>query len=279
MFIKKVFSSVLVILCLFCVSVLAQPAAVDEKAAPAAVPYKPGEVLEYEGKYSKLIFRGIDIATLNFRVEPAPDEGNFVVRAVAKSEGGIIKLINLNFHQSIESTVDGENLRVLRTAKRDEQDDRVRVSEALFDYEEKKVSYVESDPHNTASAPRVVASPVRPRTQDIISAIYMLRYVPLVVGDTFEMTVSDAGLVYRVPVRVTGREERRSILGKKMCFRVEPVVFGKNRLVEKEGKLIIWITDDADRIPIRAHIYTSIGKVVVKLKRIGAIPDPEQTAK
>ena len=45
-----------------------------------------------------------------------------------------------------------------RTVKRDEQGDRVRESEALFDYKEKKVIYIETDPNDAMRAPRVTGS-------------------------------------------------------------------------------------------------------------------------
>jgi hypothetical protein len=39
-------------------------------------------------------------------------------------------------------------------------------------------------------------------------------------------------------------------------------------MVEDKGKLTIWITDDARRLPVRARIDTNFGKVDVKLKTI-----------
>lgn len=235
---------------------------------PAKPMYQVGETLTYEGNFSKLILRGLDIAELNFKVEQMPDGENFVVKSEAVSKGTITKLFNYKFHQGIESVVDGEKMHILKTAKRDEQNDRIRMSEAVFDYEADKVTYIETDPNNLARAPRVVASRIVENTQDFVSAIYAMRRLPLKVGETFEINVSDSGLVYKVPVRVTAREKQKSVVGKKWCFRLEPEVFGENRLIEKEGSLVIWITDDARRLPVRAHIYTEIGKVVVKLKKI-----------
>ena len=110
-----------------------------------------------------------------------------------------------------------------------------------------KLSYVETDPQDMARPPRKVATPIEENTQDLISGIYMMRSLPLAVGKTFELNVTDSGLVYKIPVRVTAREQQKSILGKTWCFRVEPEVFGANRLIEKEGSMIIWITDDARR--------------------------------
>jgi hypothetical protein len=60
--------------------------------------------------------------------------------------------------------------------------------------------------------------------------------LPLSVGATFSMTVSDSGLVYKIPVRVTAREVLKTVLGKVACFRVEPDVFGPGTLHRKRGK-------------------------------------------
>lgn len=240
--------------------------------------FQIGETLTYEGNFSRLLLRGLDVAELNFKVEQIPDSENFLVKSEAVSKGTISKLFNFKFNQNIESVVDGEKMHILKTAKRDEQNDRIRTSEALFDYEADKVTYVETDPNDLARPPRVVASRIGENTQDFVSAIYMMRRLPLKVGETFEINVSDSGLVYKIPVRVTAREKQKSVVGKKWCFRLEPEVFGENRLIEKEGSMIIWITDDARRLPVRAHIYTEIGKFVVKLKQF-EIAKPKSVSK
>ncbi len=260
---SKIFGSLLFIITLSAIFSFAQ-------TAPKPM-YQIGETLTYEGNFSKLILRGLDIAELNFKVEQIPDSENFVVKSEAVSKGTITKLFNFKFYQGIESIVDGEKMHILKTAKRDEQNDRIRTSEAVFDYKSDKVTYVETDPNNLARPPRIVASRIDENTQDFVSAIYAMRRLPLKVGETFEINVSDSGLVYKVPVRVTAREKQKSVVGKKWCFRLEPEVFGKDRLIEKEGNMIIWITDDARRLPVRAHIYTEIGKVVVKLKKVEII--------
>lgn len=256
---KTFFCFYLLIFGLSCISNFAQ-------SPKFAEPFKVGETLSYEGKFSKALLRGIDIADLSFTVERAPDNRNYVVKSDAKSKGALAKLLNFKFNKNYQSTVDGERFQILKTVKRDEQGDRVRDSEAIFDYAAKKVVYVETDPNDTARAPRRVASAIENDTQDLITAIYMMRRLPLAVGKTFELTVSDSGLIYRLPVKVAARERQKSVAGKIWCYRVEPEVFGDKRLIEKEGSLIIWITDDARRLPVRAQINTGIGRVEVKLK-------------
>lgn len=257
---KLFFSLFWLILAASGLSVFAQTAAKPES-------YKVGENLEYEAKFSKII-KGISIAELNFNVERIADNKDFLITSQAKSKGTLIKLLNFKFNLNIQSTVDDKSFAVKRTVKRDEQGSRVRESEALFDYKAKKVIFVETDPKNAMRSPRQIASPITGDTQDFITAIYTLRRLPLAVGKTFGIKVSDSGLVYEIPVRVTARELQKSILGRVWCFRVEPEVFGAGRLIEEKGNMILWITDDARRLPVRSQINATVGRVEVKLKRI-----------
>ena len=259
---KNLFRSFLLFSICF-LSVSAQK--IDIKSS-SQTPYVVGETFTYEGKFSKAILRGIAVADLVFNIENAPDSENFLVKAEAKSKGTLAKLFGFTFLQQLESTIDSKNFDILKSIKHDVQNDRVRDSEAIFDYKNKQVTYVEVDPQNAMRAPRKVASQIEAGTQDFISGLFLLRTFPLAVGKTFELSVSDSGLVYKIPVRVTKRERQNSILGKVWCFRVEPEVFGTNRLIEQEGSMIIWITDDTRRVPVRSQINAKIGRVEVKLK-------------
>ena len=229
--------------------------------------YKPGESLTYEGKYKKFGF-AFSIAELTFTVSDLPGTQNFLVQSEAVSKGTLTKLFNFKFYQLYKSTVDGESLHILKTDKRDEQGDRIRNSEADFNYNLQKVVYVETDPNDLTRPPRRVASTITDGTQDIVSGVYALRGMPLAVGKRFIFKISDSGLVYDVPVVVTAREKKKSILGKKWCWRIEPEIFGDGRIIEQEGSLTIWITDDEERIPVRAELETKLGDVRIKLKKI-----------
>jgi len=228
-------------------------------------PFAAGEVLTYEGKLSKII-NGMAVADLIFSVTNSPSGNNFLIRSEAKSKGSLVKLLRFSFLQNLESTIDNENFRILKTLKHDQQKDRVRDSEAVFDYKEKKVTFVERDPKEPNRPPRKFASSIPNNTHDLVSGIYALRLLPLAVGKTFELTVSDSGLIYKVPVRVTARELQKTAIGKIICFRLEPDIFGPNRMIEDKGHMIIWITDDAKRIPVRSQISVSLGKLELKLK-------------
>ncbi|HVE57868.1 MAG TPA: DUF3108 domain-containing protein [Pyrinomonadaceae bacterium] len=241
-------------------------AGISSKISAQTKPFTVGEVLTYEGKVSKII-QGIAVADMTFTFTNAPESNDYLIKTEAKSKGSLLKLFRYSFLQQYESIVDKQNFRILRTVKHDEQKERIRDSEAVFDYESKQVTFSEINPKDLMRPPRKIASEIKTEVHDMVSGIYALRLLPLAVGKVFEIAVSDSGLVYKVPVRITRREIQKTILGKVMCFRVEPEVFGINRLIEQEGSMIIWITDDARRIPVRSQIKSNIGKIEVKLKQ------------
>ena len=253
----------LALVILLCCSVLSLAQSNDKNGAVSV-----GESLSYEGKASKAIFRGISVADITFTLHRAANDGDYLIKSEARSKGSLTKLFGFSFLQLFESTVDAEKFRILKTTKHDEQGERVRDSEAFFDYDDRRVTYTETDPNDRMRAPRKIASGIDENTQDLISGVYTLRRLPLAVGKTFQITVSDSGLVYKIPVRVASRELQNTILGKVWCFRIEPEVFGANRVIEQKGTMTIWIMDDARRIPVRAQINTDGYRIEVKLKKI-----------
>lgn len=246
-------------------------AGMQSKTEAQTKPFAIGEVLTYEGKVSKVI-QGIAVADMTFTFTNAPDSDDYLIKTEARSKGSLLKIFRYSFLQQYQSIVEKQNFRILRTVKHDEQKERVRDSEAVFDYSNKQVTFSEINPKDTMRPPRKIASEIGGTVHDMVSGIYALRMMPLAVGKVFEITVSDSGLVYKVPVRITRREIQKTALGKVMCFRIEPEIFGINRLIEQEGSMIIWITDDARRIPVRSQIKSNIGKIEVKLKQATNTP-------
>lgn len=244
----------------------AQPAPVSAKApAKTLGSMFIGEKLTYEGKINKFKL-SLTIAELTFTSLAHPDDDKILIKSEAESQGTMLKVFRYSFLQEYESTVNLKTFNVLRTTKHDVQKDRVRDSEAIFDYKERMVTYVETDPKDSNRPPRRIASEITEPMYDMISAVYAIRKEALSVGKKFNLTVSDSGLVFRVPVVITKREMQKTILGRVWCFRVEPEIFGKNRLIDQEGKMIIWMTDDPRHIPVKAHIDTEYGGVDIKLK-------------
>jgi hypothetical protein len=254
----------LAILLVFSVNAFGQG---DTAASNVSMPFGPGETLTYEAKYNKIIKLGIPVADMTFTVTRDEDTGNLILNGVAKSKGTLLKIFRFSFLQTVGSTVEPGNFTTLKTVKHDVQKERIRDSEAVFDYENDTVTFIETDPNDLSRPPRSIASQITPDVRDILSGLYSLRFQPLEVGKEFTVTVSDSGLVYEIPVKVAEREEQKTIFGKVMCLRLEPQMFGEGRLIGGDGSMKIWITDDARRVPVRSEVKASVGEFEIKLQK------------
>jgi len=223
-----------------------------------------GETLKYDAKVNKIL-RGISVAELTLTAANAANKSDLVIKAEAVSKGTLLKLISYSFLQQYESTVDGA-FRILKTTKHDVQKDRIRDSEAVFDYGQRRVTFMETDPKSRMRPPRSIASEIGTQMLDMVSAIYYMRLSQLAVGKRFDLLVSDSGIVYKVPVAITGRELQKTIFGNVWCFRLEPEIFGPGRLIEQKGKMVMWLTDDDRHTPVRSQIDSAVGKIDIKLK-------------
>jgi hypothetical protein len=254
------------------------PASTVKSKDTTRLPFEPAEELVYEGEFSRALLHGINVAEFRFTANrtqvsstaqvngSSPSALRFTLEAETK--GLLRKLFGLNYHQLVESTVELASFSVLQTTKLDEQGKRKRTSEAIFDKNAGKVIWTERDPNNPTREPRVVTSEMSGAVQDIASAFYYLRTQPLAVGESFEILVSDSGQIYHIPVTVSEKKKMKTVLGQLQTLKVEPEIFGDNRLIRGKGKLAIWFTDDARHIPVRARINNEMGTLDIKLKRM-----------
>ena len=239
-----------------------------------------GEELHFEAEFSRSLLRKIDVADLKFRATRTPRKETSNNTAEAKpyaltfnadvsSKGFFARLFNLNFRERVESTVEPVSFTVQRTTILDESGKRVRTTESTFDRSKGKMTWTSRDPNNPSAEPRHAITDFSGQLQDVLSAIYFIRTQPLEVGKTFEVFIGDGGRIYKIPVKVVERRRMKTILGRVGVFRVNPELFGPERLIDDEkGEFTIWVTDDAQHIPVGARVKTDYGTFDIKLKRI-----------
>ncbi|MFN2480403.1 MAG: DUF3108 domain-containing protein [Pyrinomonadaceae bacterium] len=250
----------------------------DAPVAAKPLPFEPDEELFFQGDFSRLMLRGIEIAEFRFTSTRAPatnsSDGsqtsppNILFKGDVRARGWFRKLFGIDFHYSHESLVDPNGLLILRTTKLDEQGKRVRASVAEFDRKADRVKWTQRNPNDPNADPRVVTNTIRDAAHDIISALYYLRAQPLATGQSFDLVVSDDGQTFRVPVRVFERKVLKTVAGRVPTLRLEVGLFGVGRLVsERKGDMTLWLTDDARRLPVRARLDADVGTLDIKLKK------------
>jgi hypothetical protein len=252
-------------------------------------PFEPTEELVYVAEFSRGLLKKVDVADFRFTASKQPSLQKISNRSFARdksqasyllrftgdvtSKGFFSKLFNLRFREQIESIVEPATFTVRKTKRIDEQGKRARVSETT--YGDSKAHWVERDPNNPSRPPRSAEVAFVGQVQDVLSAIYYLRTQPLEIGRSFEVTVSDSGLVYKVPVRIIEKKNRKTVLGRVETLRVDPEVFGPNRLISSDGQFSIWITNDHRRVPVAARIKMKYGTFDITLRKV--IRNPTST--
>jgi hypothetical protein len=270
----------------------ASPSASSRVSQAPAHPFEPTEELIYVAEFSRALLKKVDVADFRFtarrqaplqkvsdtglRDDKAADSYQFKFTGDVTSKGFFAKLFNLRFREQIESIVDPASFTVRKTKRIDEQGKRARVSETI--YGDGKVSWVERDPNDPSRPPREAVVDFAGQVQDVLSAIYYLRTQPLEVSKSFEITVSDSGVVYQVPVQVIEKKKKKTAIGRVEAFRVDPQVFGPNRMLSGEGQFSIWITNDNRRIPVSARIKMKYGTFDITLRKVVRKPPEESLA-
>ena len=104
---------------------------------------------------------------------------------------------------------------------------------------------------------------------DIVSAFYFARtfdYSGLKENDLFHLQNFYKDKVYDLDVKYLGKETIEVPAGKFDCIIVEPLV-KEGGLFKHEGNIIVWLTDDQYKMPVKVRTKIVIGYVEAKLTK------------
>jgi hypothetical protein len=112
--------------------------------------------------------------------------------------------------------------------------------------------------------------------QDMLSAFYYARnidYSNAAVGQVFTITTFVDNEIFPLKIRFVGKEVIDSDIGEIRCLKFHPVI-QKGRVFKNEDDLNMYISDDANRIPIRVEAKLLVGSVRMDLKRFENVRNP-----
>jgi len=129
-----------------------------------------------------------------------------------------------------------------------------------FDHDGRQVRVPSAGASNAAP----LFLPIPPGTRDALTALYYLRSRPLHPGDTIRVPVNDGGRNLILDVRVEG-EETIAIGGRSVpALRLTPRIV--QRVQRREPiELVVWLSRDAHRMPLRVDVSAGFGRVRVDL--------------
>lgn len=233
--------------------------------AITAPPFAPGEKLTYLITWAAFD-AGEVTATLQRTANNPHDD--YQVVTTARSHGFVSLLYNLNdeftsrFNPDTACS-DGISKHVMEGRRR-------KQTEISFDSARKVAILDERNLAKPSEPPKHAEEAIPACVQDVVSAFYYLRSQPMQVGDRIHVPVNDGSTTKDVIVEVQAREQVDTPLGRRFAFRVEPTVFGS--LYKHKGRMLIWFSDDAERLPLRIKAIMAVGAITGTLKSVTEVP-------
>jgi hypothetical protein len=230
-------------------------------AAPARrerpVPFHIGETLTYDVSWSSYLSAGTAVVSVKEK-RPSFDSTAYYIVAEAKPTQLLSKLYTLYY--KLDTLLDAYTLLPQRGSVYTEEGNRHRFKTTRFDRRQQK-AFFEYRSGNTINSEFAVPA----FTQDALSAIYVMRSIPLKAGDHMTMPVSDDGVTYRLGIDVGAPEHVKTPFGELNAWKVRPVLTDdKGQTVGRN--LAVWISDDERRYPLKIQAEVAVGTFNLMLR-------------
>lgn len=119
------------------------------------------------------------------------------------------------------------------------------------------------------------------QTFDLVSAYYFSRNLDLTnakQGDKFTINYFLDDEVTPLTIEYVGKEVVKTSLGKIKCLKFSPSIRA-GRIFRKGSRLYLWISDDANRIPVKAQAEVIVGAITMEISSANGLKQNLQTVK
>ena len=247
---------------IFAFIAISQFALAQELPLKKEVAFKEGEVLTYKLKYGFITAAEATIKVLpsDMKFDGKP---TYRLQVDARTSGTFDVFYKVRDHY--DSYIDKVEL----TPYFYQED----VREAKYRRQDKARFYQDSK--------KVVANTgtyTAPTTQtfDLVSAYYFARSLDiskLKINDTFKLNYFLGDEISALEIQYVGKEVVKTKLGNINCLKFSPSI-KPGRIFKKDSKLYLWITDDGNRVPVKAQVEILVGSVTMELKSADGLKYP-----
>lgn len=205
-------------------------------------------------------WRVFNAGTATLRMERAGEENRIVATADA---AGTISLL-YHVQDRLESFFGPSDFCSHNTSRHIEEGFRRVESSITFDYQHgkalldhKNIKKKESK-HEEHDIPGCVT--------DMLSSVYYVASLPLLPGKTYSFPINDGGATLTVLAHAEGREQVKTPAGTFKTIRVQPET--ASGALRDKGKIWVWYSDDAARIPVQMRARLAWGTLSLSLLRV-----------
>ncbi len=236
---------------------------VQPQMAPPAVKPEPGTgntaLSKFMGEKLSYSLYWFGIHVGNAELEAGGSSGKVIIRSEVHSTAAISAFYKVDDHAQ-STVINGVpvNFSIKQREGKYRSD-----KETVFDPDKKDLTFFNyikgsKDDHPIQSG----------ALWDLLSGFYYLRTQPFVVGKTISIDIFDSNKFFQAIVNVIGKE--RIKFSKTIILdtvKVKPLLESEG-LFQNKGDILIWLTDDDNRIPVKVETKVPIGTVVAILKSL-----------
>lgn len=220
-----------------------------------------GEKLEYRVHYG-----WINAAHITMQVDDTISkvDGRSAYHIVAKGKTNRSFDWMYTVRDHFESYVDSTGMAPLKYFKSVREDNYKDKDLVYYNHETKKLRGLKKD----MDMPRYV--------QDIVSGTYYARTIDFsnaYVGKTYPLDIYLDQKIYNLKFKYLGKETIKSDFGKVKCIKLRPQLV-VDRVFKDEDDMTIWVSDDANRIPVRVQTDIWVGSLKVDLTGYSGLLNP-----
>jgi hypothetical protein len=118
--------------------------------------------------------------------------------------------------------------------------------------------------------------PIPPYVHDVVSAMFYVRtldYSKRRAGEKIFLQNFFKDTTYQLAVKFLGFQQISVDAGKFNCVLVEPLIM-EGGLFKSEGRIIIWMTNDERKIPVKVSTKVVVGSIDAELREYSGINGP-----
>lgn len=221
-----------------------------------------GEKLRYKVYYGVISGGSADFEVGNKPVK-VNNRDSYHIKVYGKSSGLVDVMFKVK--DQFESFVDVDAIIPWKATKNVREGNYKSIDVVLFDHE-KGIA------HSNAKGKLEIGE----RTQDIASAIYYARTTDMTnaqPGDVFPVNFYLDGKNYPLRFKFIKRETLKTDLGTFRTLKVKPQLL-EGRVFKDSEALTLWVTDDANKVPVRAESEIFVGSIKMDLENYSGLRSP-----
>jgi len=114
------------------------------------------------------------------------------------------------------------------------------------------------------------------QTFDLVSAYYFARSLDITklkIGELFKLNYYLGKSIHQLEIKYVGKEVVKSSIGNIRCLKFSPSI-EPGRIFRKDSSLYLWITDDGNRVPVKAQVEIIVGAVTMEIKSATGLKYP-----